>query len=117
MWVPLGAISIASMLSGEVCDRPFKTTWSFEICCPVRPDTVIVDGYGDAGPVEPLTPGMTIGVELLKSVGTVRSSSWNSFRAGSWTHEPRREAPRSAGFLFLFRISVEPFRRSRVWAV
>src|SRR5689334_16673194 len=99
MRVPFGAITIASMLSGAVCARLLKRTCRLVICWPAGTLTLIVEGYGLAGPAVPV-PGMAIGLRLLKSVGTVRSSRLNSLRPDRRNGE-RRGAGRRSVFLFL----------------
>src|SRR5262245_56259221 len=83
------------MLSGASWDRLLKMTWRLVITWPAGTLTVIVDGYGLAVPLD----GMVIGLRLLKSVGTVRSSRRKSEKSDR-RKGVRRGAARRSAFLF-----------------
>src|SRR5436309_3465135 len=76
---PFGAISMASMSCGAVCDRLLNFTCNDTTCSPAGTETVIGEGYGFAVPALVPVPGMLIAAGLVnvKFVGTVRSSSRN----------------------------------------
>src|SRR5437899_5673302 len=106
MRVPFGAITIASMLSGAVCERLLKITLRLVISWPVKPETAIVDGYGLAFPFVP-EAGIAIGVVFEKRVGTVRSSRRKTDKSDRWmalASRRIRTRARRANFFTLFRM-------------
>src|SRR5262245_13521752 len=91
---PPGPTSSMSMSVAIACTTLVKVTFT-SVTVPESPDTVMADGYGDAGPTEP-DPGIAIAVVLLKEttsasdVSDVTLTSATASRLAAITRTRRR---------------------------